>query len=318
MLMETYRAPQVKEVLDLIGIRVGYQSATDFFCYCPFHDNSSTPAFAISKTKGSYICYNPSCDERGSLIDLIRRHSEMNEFEIVRYLSNLMKDTPDTFDDDLAKLLDEKPEFFEFPQDVLDRLHADINDSAIEYFNSRGITLSSINYFQLGYSKEQNMVTVPVHSPDGMPVGLVGRSISEKKFKNSHNLPRNKTMFNLHRAKKESATLIVCESSFDAIRIHQAGFPNVVATLGGALSNDNVVNLNRYSSSIIIATDADEAGRKLGREIATKLKNKNIMWASFSEKVVYPHDAKDVGDLTELEIQTCIKNAISHYEYNSW
>ena len=201
---------------------------------------------------------------------------------------------------------------------MLDRLHADINDSAIEYFNSRGITLSSINYFQLGYSKEQNMVTVPVHSPDGMPVGLVGRSISEKKFKNSHNLPRNKTMFNLHRAKKESATLIVCESSFDAIRIHQAGFPNVVATLGGALSNDNVVNLNRYSSSIIIATDADEAGRKLGREIATKLKNKNIMWASFSEKVIYPHNAKDVGDLTELEIQTCIKNAISHYEYNSW
>jgi DNA primase len=162
------------------------------------------------------------------------------------------------------------------------------------------------------------MVIVPVHSPDGMPVGLVGRSISEKKFKNSHNLPRNKTMFNLHRAKKESATIIVCESSFDAIRIHQAGFPNVVATLGGALSNDNVANLNRYSSSIIIATDADEAGRKLGQEIATKLKNKNIMWASFEEKVIYPHNAKDVGDLTELEIKTCIKNAVSHYEYNSW
>jgi DNA primase len=49
--------------------------------------------------------------------------------------------------------------------------------------------------------------------------------------------------------------VIVCESSFDAIRIHQSGFPNVVATLGGNISMENIQNLNKYASSIIIMTD---------------------------------------------------------------
>jgi DNA primase len=150
-----------------------------------------------------------------------------------------------------------------------------------------------------------------------MPVGIIGRSIEGKKFKNSDNLPRSLTMFNIHNAKKVSPTIIVCESSFDAIRIHQAGYPNVVATLGGGISKENIKNLNRYSSSIIIATDADEAGRKLGMEIANKLSNKNISWASFDEGILYPHNAKDVGDLTDQEIKQCIKNAISHFEYIS-
>ena len=319
MITETYNKKQLKEILNTIGIRIASETATDFLCMCPFHDNHHTPSFAISYGKGVYVCYNPSCDSKGSLLDLIQKAGELNYFQALRLVSTMKKEAENHFDEDLAELLEEKPEFEPFSQDLLDSLYSNLvgSERAQKYFEGRGITQESMAYFQLGYSDNQDMVIVPVHSPTGIPVGVVGRSIEGKRFKNSTNLPRSQTMFNIHRAKRASSTLIVCESSFDAIRIHQAGYPNVVATLGGSLSKDNVANLNRYSSSIIIATDADEAGRKLGREIATKLKNKNIMWASFSEKVVYPHDAKDVGDLTELEIQTCIKNAISHYEYNS-
>jgi DNA primase len=162
------------------------------------------------------------------------------------------------------------------------------------------------------------MITVPLYSPDGMPVGIIGRSIEGKRFKNSDNLPRSLTMYNLHNAKRASATLIICESSFDAIRIHQAGYPNVIATLGGGISKENIHNLNRYCSSIIIATDADQAGRKLGMEIASKLSKKNIMWAATDYNLVYPNNAKDVGDLTDQEITSVIKNSVSHFEYISW
>jgi len=61
--------------------------------------------------------------------------------------------------------------------------------------------------------------------------------------------------------------------------------------------------------------DNDAAGRSLGNTIATKLKNKNVLWARYDHDKVYPHDAKDVGDLTDEEIKTCIKNAIPHFEY---
>jgi len=221
------------------------------------------------------------------------------------------------FDEELIKLMDEEVEFEEFPEETLIKLYNDLlkSQEAKDYFESRGIDLGSIAHFSLGYSENLGMVTVPVHSPTGLPVGLVGRSIEGKRFKNSTNLPRQKTMFNLHRAKKMGGKIIVVESCFDAIRIHQAGFPNVVATLGGSISKTNLANLSKYASSIIIATDNDEAGRKLGSQIANALKNKDVSWAVYDDSVIYPHNAKDMGDLTEEEIKRCIKNAESHFEY---
>jgi hypothetical protein len=37
----------------------------------------------------------------------------------------------------------------------------------------------------------------------------------------------------------------------------------------------------------------------------------------YSDKEVYPHEAKDAGDLTDEEIKYCIKNAKSYVEYAS-
>jgi hypothetical protein len=65
-------------------------------------------------------------------------------------------------------------------------------------------------------------------------------------------------------------------------------------------------------------TDADKAGRDLGLSIATKLRMKDIMWASYEYGKIYPHDAKDAGDMTDEEIKSCIKNAVSDIEYRSW
>jgi 5S rRNA maturation endonuclease (ribonuclease M5) len=62
-------------------------------------------------------------------------------------------------------------------------------------------------------------------------------------------------------------------------------------------------------------TDNDKAGKSLGETIANKLKNKNVLWARYDSLNMYPHDAKDVGDLTDDEIKQCIKNAIPHFEY---
>jgi hypothetical protein len=45
---------------------------------------------------------------------------------------------------------------------------------------------------------------------------------------------------------------------------------------------------------------------------------KNILWASYSYGKIYPHEAKDAGDMTEDEIKQCIKNAVSDIEYKTW
>lgn len=315
-----YTPAHIKTIVKNLGIDIQGETANDYLSYCPFHSNKHTPSFSVSRTKGAFICFNPSCGETGTLTDLVKRILDKNEFEALRFIDSKQTESLENFDEELKSMFEDKPEFTEFSQDILDDLYNNLgsNRHAQEYLEQRGINKDSMHYFKLGYSSNLGMVIVPVHSPDGLPVGLVGRSISEKKFKNSNNLPRSKTMFNIHRAKRVGDRVIIVESTFDAIRIHQAGFPNVVATLGGHISHDNIKLLNRYFNSILIMTDADQAGRELGYSIASKLKNKNILWASHSYGKIYPSNAKDAGDMSDNEIKQCIDNAVSDIEYRSW
>ena len=315
-----YAPAHIKSILKELGLDVVGETSNDYLCYCPFHSNRHTSSFSVSREKGAFICFNPSCGEAGTLLELVKRVAHKNDFEAMRFISTKETESLENFDELLAEAMKDKPVFEEFSQETLLKLHSSLlaNDRAKDYFKSRSIHAQAISDFSLGYSDNMDMVVVPVHSPDGMPIGIVGRSVEGKSFKNSTNLPKSKTLFNIHRAKKIGDQIIVVESSFDAIRIHQAGFPNVVATLGGFLSTDQQVLLNRYFNRIIVMTDADLAGRELGMSLANKLRTKDILWASYSYGKIYPHDAKDAGDMTDEEIKTCIKNAVSDIEYRSW
>jgi DNA primase len=315
-----YAPNQVKSVLRSVGINISHETNIEIGFFCPFHNNTNSPSCSINKESGAWICFNPSCGENGTLTDIVKRILDKNDFQAIRYIMSDEFQTYDAFEDTLNEMFLDKPDFEEFSQETLDRLHADLagNKIARDYLESRGINTDSMKHFALGYSNAMNMVVTPVHSPDGIPVGIVGRSIEGKSFKNSTNLPKNKTLFNIHRAKRIGDHVVVVESNFDAIRVHQAGFPNVIATLGGHISDDNIKLLNRYFNNITIMTDADTAGRELGKTICYKLRNKNLLWASCEYGKIYPHDAKDAGDMTDEEIKLCIKNAVSDIEYRSW
>ena len=315
-----YTPNHIKSILRSIGLELVGETGNDFLCYCPFHSNRHTSSFSVSREKGAFICFNPSCGEAGTLQELVKRVLNKNDFQAMRFISSKEAESLENFDDMLSEAMEDKPVFKEFSEDILKKLYTDLitTTAGKEYFKSRGINQQSVIDFGLGYSSNMNMVTVPVHSPDGMAIGIVGRSIEGKSFKNSTNLPKSKTLFNIHRAKKIGDHVIVVESSFDAIRVHQAGFPNVVATLGGFLSKEQHGLLNRHFNKITVMTDADQAGRDLGKSIVAKLKFKDLLWASHEYGKIYPHDAKDAGDLTDEEIKACIKNSVSDIEYRSW
>jgi len=319
----SYAQSHIKAIIKGLGLDVVGETGNDFLCYCPFHSNRHTSSFSVSKEYGKFICFNPACGEAGTLLDLIKRVLHKNDYEALRYIAAKETESLNNFDEILSEMFEEKPVFEEFPQETLDQLYNnlvidDVNVAQAYLKNIRGINKDSMEYFRLGYSSNMKMIITPVHSPDGIPIGLVGRSIEGKSFKNSTNLPKSKTLFNIHRAKKIGDHVIIVESNFDAIRIHQAGFPNVVATLGGFISPEQHNLLNRHFNKITIMTDADNAGRELGYSIASKLRNKDILWASYEYGKIYPHEAKDAGDMTDEEIKACIKNAVSDIEYRTW
>jgi DNA primase len=92
------------------------------------------------------------------------------------------------------------------------------------------------------------------------------------------------------------------------MKVHQAGYPNAVGTLGGHVSPFKMQLLNRYFDHIVIMTDADEAGRKLGQQIADGF-SREVSW------VLYPDNVKDAGDMTDEQVNDVIKNAVNNIEY---
>jgi len=293
---------------------------------------------AVDKHNGKFHCFNPSCENSGELIDLPRRLKGLNVFQSMRKVAYYKTHDSTPFADRMAEAMNTPVKFVEFKGDF-DRMEDDLWESpvALEYLRGRGFEDTTLRHFQIGYSAKQNMVVVPMHDPTGMPIGLIGRSIIDKRFKNSTGLPKAKTCWNFHRAKRKGETVIVCEASFDAMRIHQAGYPNVVALLGGHVTDLHVTQLSRTFSKIIIMTDFDRKqfrpncrmcdykrcrghrpGRDLGRSILNRMPNKKVMWAAYDDTCVYPHEAKDAGDMTDSEIRTCLKNAVSNLTYSQW
>ena len=287
----SYTAEQIKRVLTGTGVTIESEVDSDYIIFCPFHNNNRTPAGEIDKYNGTFFCF--SCHHVADLIEFVMHMSGRTYFESIRFIKG--KEVEGNLERDINKALISKPEFVPFDELILKRLYNNLlsSDRAKDYFNYRKITTGSWSKFSLGYSEKQDMVTVPVHSPDGLPVGFVGRSIEGKEFKNTPGLPKAKTLFNLNRVKTSSKVYVV-ESSFDAIRLDQCGLP-AVATLGSNVSNLQIELLQKYFNDIIVIADNDEAGGNMKTKIIEKLGSR-VSVIKLDKKY------KDIGDLDDNDI----------------
>ena len=112
-------------------------------------------------------------------------------------------------------------------------------------------------------------IIIPIRDPSGRATGLGGRILpgaDGPKYLNSPATPlfdKSRTLFGIDRAKgairKEKLTVIV-EGYTDVMAAHQAGFANVVASLGTALTAGQVELATRYADGVALAYDVDLAG----------------------------------------------------------
>ena len=220
--------------------------------------------------------------------------SNRTYFEAVRFIKSKETDTDLSYQINQALVV--KPDYIPYDELQIKRLNQQAIDSprAMRYYSGRLITEASIRKFDLGYSEKQDMVTIPVASPDGVSVGFVGRSVEGKEFKNTPGLPKSKVLFNLHRVKTSSKVYVV-ESSFDAIRLDQCGFP-AVATLGANVSKIQTDLLQKYFNEIYVIADNDEAGGNMKDKIIEKL-------GSRVNVIKLDKQYKDIGDMSDEAIK---------------
>jgi DNA primase len=117
---------------------------------------------------------------------------------------------------------------------------------------------------------------IPIHSECGDLVAYAGRALerSEAKYKFPALFRKSLTLFNLHRAIKHGTKVVVVEGFFDCFKIHQAGFPCVVALMGSSLSNAQKQLLEHNFQQVALMLDGDKAGRLASSVIGARLINK--------------------------------------------
>jgi DNA primase len=122
------------------------------------------------------------------------------------------------------------------------------------------------------FDKFRSRVIFPIRDQNGHVVGLGGRLLEGDgpKYLNSPATPlfdKSRTLYLIDRAKgpiRKGGQAVIVEGYTDALMAHQAGYDNVVASLGTALTPGQVALLTRYASRIVLAYDVDPAGEKAG------------------------------------------------------
>lgn len=123
------------------------------------------------------------------------------------------------------------------------------------------------------YDTYRARIMFPLYDLSGNIVGYNGRiynnnNKSDSKYINSREtaiFKKGELLFNYHRAKEHARDykfIIIVEGQIDAIRCHQAGYKNVVASLGTAITKEHAMLLRKLSNNIVLCFDGDKAGEK--------------------------------------------------------
>ncbi|MCM2322591.1 MAG: DNA primase [Oligoflexia bacterium] len=132
--------------------------------------------------------------------------------------------------------------------------------------STKGQGTNSSGYFDLF----RNRAIFPIIDLRGRVAGFGGRAMpggdENPKYLNSPEsfiFHKGKLAFGLYQAQKhirEKDEVILVEGYFDVLALHAAGFQNVIASCGTALTPDHLSIFRRFASRIVVLFDGDKAG----------------------------------------------------------
>lgn len=121
----------------------------------------------------------------------------------------------------------------------------------------------------------------PIINSQNIVVAFGGRALGDEKPKyinTSDTLVYKKSngLFALNFAKKNNGQLILAEGYMDVIALHSAGFTNAIASLGTALTENQVNVIKRHCTEVVICYDSDAAGQNATQRAIPMLRNAGL------------------------------------------
>lgn len=133
------------------------------------------------------------------------------------------------------------------------------------------------------YDRFRDRLMIPIHDAQSRVVGFGSRTLTgeEPKYLNSPETElfnKGKLLFGLDKARQtivKADRAVVVEGYFDVIALHAVGINNAVASMGTALSLDQMRQLLRYTESkqVILNFDADAAGGKAAERAISEIED---------------------------------------------
>jgi len=206
-------------------------------------------------------------------------------------------------------------------------------DSLINHLRPKGISISLLEKSGLILSKDnggfydrfRNRIIFPIFDIKSRILGFGGRVFNETdklgaKYVNSPETPiyiKGKNLYGLNLAKeaiRDTDSVIIVEGYLDFIMPFQSGIKNIVASLGTALTVEQIALLKRYTHNVVMVYDSDNAG-----QMATLRTLDLFVEEGMDVRVAILSDGADPDSFVRKfgadEFRKRIENSLSLFEY---
>lgn len=252
---------------------------------CPIHRGERDDSFRAHLTKNVFQCF--ACQVRGNVLDFVAAMEQCSIREASLRLQQWFGVGASGRRLHPAAAASQKGELVrkEEGSNLPLRFALTGVESNHPYLAQRGIDPTTAGEFGVGFYRGPGLmsgrIVIPIRNLHGQLVAYAGRALDDRlpKYKLPAGFRKALELFNLHRVVAAGGrTVIVVEGYFDCMRVHQAGFPRVVALMGSSLSATQESGLRHYFERIVLMLDGDSAGWGASEVIATRLSGHRSVW----------------------------------------
>jgi len=273
---------RIADVMRRYGVELGSSGPGCLRGRCPLPTHGSRDSvlsFSIDTGRNIWACHSQSCIAKrggsigGNVLDFVAAMERCSIREsallLQRWFLTLAAGAPPAMKVRPETITENRP--LEFRLAGVEASHP--------YIGKRGIQLSTARFFGIGYYSGHGIlsgrVVIPIYSQSGRLIAYAGRSIDggKPKYRLPPGFRKAAELFNLHRAASDAlrGRVLVVEGFFDCMKVHQAGYPNVVALMGCSLSDRQGHLLTEHFDEAVLLLDGDSAGKRASDEIAVRL-----------------------------------------------
>lgn len=273
----------IEQVLWHYGLRLKPVGPGNLRGRCPLPTHTSrvsTDSFSVQLVRNVWSCHSASCMAArqgrvgGTILDLVAALERCSLRQAGMRLQNWFGAAGSRpVHDALAALAAPTNPPLSF------RLHH--IDCGHPYLAQRAISPATAHTFGVGLYRGSGFLSgrlvIPIHDHCGQLVAYAGRSLTGEppKYRFPASFRKSQVLFNFHRAILAGGNrAILVEGFFDALKVHQAGYRNVLALMGSSFSRRQSDLLTRHFQSLILLLDGDAAGRHAAHYISQSLQSK--------------------------------------------